>query len=160
MLGYVAHKEGGSFEFRHMFEGFKALYFKRLVMLGVFYTILIFAVVILVGIFAFVMFGGFEFFQEIEQAIDQAQVEVFYAYATAHILILLISIILFTPCTIAMWFAPIIIISSKKTALSAMLLSFTACLKNILPFILYYIGIYSFYTTHARFFGADPSSQR
>lgn len=65
MLGYVAYKEGGLFEFRHMFEGFKALYFKRLVMLSVFYTILTFAVVILVGIFAFVMFGGFEFFQEI-----------------------------------------------------------------------------------------------
>ncbi len=41
----------------------------------------------------------------------------------------------------AMWFAPIIIISSEKTALSAMLLSFTACLKNILPFILYYIVV-------------------
>jgi hypothetical protein len=48
MLGCVAHKEGGSFEFRHMFEGFKAPYFKRLAMLGVFYTILILTVVILI----------------------------------------------------------------------------------------------------------------
>ena len=83
------------------------------------------------------MFGGFKFFLEIEQVIGQAQVEDINAYTTALILISLISIILFTFFIMATWFAPTITISSEETALSAMLLSFNACLKNLLPFILY-----------------------
>lgn len=138
MLGCVVHKEGGSFEFQHMFAGFKEPYFKRLAMLGVFYTILTFAAVILVGVLAFVMLGGLEFFQEIKQA----QVEDFSAYATDFMLISLIAATLFTPCVMAIWFAPTIIISSEETALSAMLLSFNACLKNVLPFILYGIVVF------------------
>jgi hypothetical protein len=65
----------------------------------------------------------------------------------------------------ATWFAPTIIISIEETALSVMLLSFNACLKNLLPFnfvwhCCFYIVNYSCYTTYARLFGADPSSQR
>lgn len=138
MLGCVAHKEGGSFEFQHMFAGFKEPYFKRLAMLGVFYTVLTFAAIILLGVLAFVMLGGFEFFQVIEQA----QIEDVSAYATDIMLLTLIAATLFTPCVMAIWFAPTIIISSEETALSAMLLSFNACLKNILPFVLYGIVVF------------------
>jgi len=137
MLGCVAYKEGGSFEFQHMFAGFKEPYFKRLAILGVFYTIASFAVVILVGILAFVILGGFEFFQEIEHA----QIEDVSAYAVDILLLSLIAISLFMPCVMAIWFAPSIIISSEETALSAMKLSFNACLKNILPFTLYGIVV-------------------
>jgi len=138
MLGCIAHKEGGSFEFQHMFAGFKEPYFKRLAMLGVFYTIITFTVIILVGVLAFVMLGGFEFFQEIEQA----SIEDVSAYATDLMLLSLIAITLFTPCIMAIWFAPTIIISSEETPVSAMLLSFNACLKNILPFALYGIVVF------------------
>jgi hypothetical protein len=138
MLGCIAHKEGGSFEFQHMFAGFKEPYFKRLAMLGLFYTLLTFAAIILLGVLAFVMLGGFEFFQEIEQA----QIEDVSAYATDIMLLTLIGATLFTPCIMAIWFAPTIIISSEEMALSAMLLSFNACLKNILPFALYGIIVF------------------
>jgi len=99
----------------------------------VFYTILTFTAMILVAILAFVILGGFEFLQEIEQA----QVEDISAYATDIMLLTLIALTLFTPCVMAIWFAPTIIISSEETPLSAMLLSFNACLKNVLPFVLY-----------------------
>ncbi|GJM04747.1 MAG: hypothetical protein DHS20C09_07380 [marine bacterium B5-7] len=133
MLGCIAHREGGSFEFQYLFAGFKDAYLKRLAMLGVFYTIITFAVIVLIGVLAFVMLGGFEFFQEIEQA----QIEDVSAYATDIMLLSLIAVTLFTPCVMAIWFAPIIIISSDETTISAMLLSFNACLKNIFPFLLY-----------------------
>lgn len=159
MLGCIAHKEGGSFEFQHMFAGFKEPYFKRLAMLGLFYTLLTFAAIILLGVLAFVMLGGFEFFQEIEQA----QIEDVSAYATDIMLLTLIGATLFTPCIMAIWFAPTIIISSEEMALSAMLLSFNACLKKYFTVCLvryncFYLGNYSFYSTHARLFGVASSS--
>ncbi len=138
MLGCIAHKEGGSFEFQHMFAGFKAPYFKRLAMLGVFYTILTFVAIAMIGVLAFVMLGGFDFFQEIKQA----QIDDVSAYATDIMLLSLIAVTLFTPCIMAIWFAPTIIISSEETALSAMLLSFNACIKNILPLTLYGIVVF------------------
>ncbi len=138
MLGCLAHREGGSFEFQYMFAGFKEPHFKRLAMLGVLYTVITFAAIILVAVLAFVMLGGFEFFQEIEHA----QKEDVAAYATDIMLLSLITVTLFTPCVMAIWFAPIIIISSDETTVSAMLLSFNACLKNILPFLLYGIVVF------------------
>jgi hypothetical protein len=138
MLGCVAHKEGDSFEFQHLFAGFKEPYFKRLALLGVFYTIATFVAIILVGILAFVMLGGFEFFQEIQHA----QIEDMSDYATDILLITLIAITLFTPCIMAIWFAPSIIVTSEETAVSAMTMSFNACLKNVLPFTLYGIVVF------------------
>lgn len=138
MLGCATYHEGGEFEFQHIFAGFQETYLKRLVLLGVFYTVASFAVFILVGILAFVMMGGFEFFQEIQQA----QPEDIQSYMADMLLLVLIAVALFTPCIMAVWFAPAIIVSSDETVLSAMTMSFNACLKNILPFTLY--GIIAF----------------
>jgi hypothetical protein len=133
MLGCIAHKSGQSFEFQHIFAGFKQPYFNRLVLLGVFYTIATFIVIILAGILAFFMLGGLDFFQQIETA----QIEDISALLPNLILVALVSITLLTPCIMALWFAPVIIVDSEETTLTAMLMSFNACLKNILPFTLY-----------------------
>ncbi len=138
MLGCKAHKEGDLFEFQHIFSGFKEPYFKRLVLLGVIYTIVTLIAIILMAILAFVMLGGFDFFQQLEQA----QVEDVLTYTQEFMFLTLIAITLFTPCIMAIWFAPAIVISSEETTVSAMLMSFNACLKNILPFTLY--GIVAF----------------
>ena len=106
MLGCKAHHDGGSFEFQHLFAGFKEPYFKRLVMLGVFYTMATIVALILMMVFAFIMLGGFEFFQELEKA----QVEGISAYAQDFMLLSLMAILLFTPCIMAIWFAPAIVI--------------------------------------------------
>ena len=138
MLGCIAHKEGGSFEFQHIFAGFKEPYFKRLAILGAIYTGATIMAVILLAILAFVMLGGFEFFQQLEQA----QVEDISAYVPDFMLLTLIAMALFTPCIMAIWFAPAIVISSEETAVSALLMSFNACVKNTLPFTLF--GIVAF----------------
>lgn len=138
MLGCMAHKEGGSFEFQHIFAGFKEPYFKRLALLGVFYTVATLIALILLGILTFVLLGGFEFFQQIEHA----QAEDISALAPDFMLLTLIAISLFTPCIMVIWFAPAVVITSEETALSAMLMSFNACLKNILPFTLFGIIVF------------------
>lgn len=137
MLGCVAHKEGGSFEFQHLFAGFKEPYFKRLTLAGVFYTIASFVVIVLMCVLVFVIFGV-EFFQKI----GQGQIEDITQLAPDLLLLSLIAILLITPCIMAIWFAPVIIISSEESALSAMQMSFNACLKNIGPFTLYGLIIF------------------
>jgi hypothetical protein len=138
MLGCIAHKEGGSFEFQHIFAGFKEPYFKRLALVGVIYTAATLIAIILLAILAFVMLGGFEFFQQIEQA----QVEDVSAYTLDFMLLTLIAVTLFTPCIMAIWFAPAIVIHSEETAVQALIMSFNACLKNILPFTLFGIVVF------------------
>lgn len=136
MLGCIAHKEGGSFEFQHIFSGFKEPYFKRLALLGLFYMLVTLVVIVLMLILAFVMLGGLSFFQEI------AEIEDLSTYGQDLILLTLVAVTLFTPIIMAMWFAPVIIVSSNETPVSALLMSFNACLKNILPFTLF--GVIAF----------------
>lgn len=132
MLGCIAHKEGGSFEFQHLFAGFKDPYFKRLALAGVFYTIASFVVIVLLCVLVFVLFG-----LEVVQKIGQGQIEDITQLAPDLLLFSLIAITLITPCIMAIWFAPVIIITSEETALSAMQMSFNACFKNMGPFTLY-----------------------
>ena len=138
MLGCMAYKEGGSFEFQHMFAGFKGPYFNRLVLLGAIYFAATLVVIILMIILAFIMIGGFEFFQQLEEA----QAEDISAYTMDILLITLIGASLFLPLIMSIWFAPVIIVNRDESATSAMVMSFNACLKNILPLTLY--GIVAF----------------
>ena len=133
MLGCAAHQQGDSFEFQHIFAGFQEAYFKRLAMLGVIYLVATILVIILLVILVIVGFGGMEFLQQLEGG----QIEDVSSNTTEFMLLILISATLFLPLIMAMWFAPVIIIHSDESSLSAMMLSFNACLKNILPFTLY-----------------------
>ena len=137
MLGCMSHKEGGTFEFQHMFAGFKEPYFKRLALVGVFYFAASLVVIILMLILAFILIGGFEFFQQLEQG----QVEDFSQHTMKFVLITLIGVSLCLPLIMSIWFAPVIIVNRDESATSAMVMSFKACLKNILPLTLYGIVV-------------------
>lgn len=57
--------------------------------------------------------------------------------ASAMMLPLLIAMIFIMPILMAYWFAPVLVGLNNLTAVEAMKLSFMACLKNMLPFLLY-----------------------
>ena len=133
MLGCMAHQQGKSFEFQHIFSAFKEPYVIRLILLGGLYLLATFVVVILMLVLSFIMLGGFEIFHQFEHG----QVDDIGSYATDFILLLLIFVTLVTPVIMGMWFAPAIIVTSEESVTSAILMSFNACLKNILPFTLY-----------------------
>ena len=133
MLGCKAHHQGGSFELQHVFSGFKEPYFTRLVLVGVIYTVASLIALILFGIMAFVTLGGFELFHQLEQG----QMGDIAQHQQDFIVLTLVAVALFTPFLMAMWFAPVIIISSDISPMSALILSFKACLTNIIPFTVY-----------------------
>jgi uncharacterized membrane protein len=55
---------------------------------------------------------------------------------------LLLALALMVPVMMAMWFAPPLILFNNMTAVDAMKLSFSACLRNIVPFLIY--GVIAF----------------
>ena len=138
MLGCKAHYSGDSFEFQHVFAGFKEPYFVRLIILGAIYTAATIVMLILFMILVFITLGGMEVFHQLEQG----QLSDITQYQQSFILLTLVGAVFFLPFIMAMWFAPVIIISSDETPISAMVMSFKACLANILPFTLYGIVVF------------------
>jgi uncharacterized membrane protein len=57
--------------------------------------------------------------------------------ASAMMLPILIAMLFVMPILMAYWFAPVLVGLNNLTAVEAMKLSFMACLKNMLPFLLY-----------------------
>ena len=60
---------------------------------------------------------------------------------TAILIMILVGLIFFIPLSMVMWLAPILVLFHEMSALSAMKLSFKACVRNILPFLVYTIVI-------------------
>jgi uncharacterized membrane protein len=140
MLGCRALQRGEPFEVAHLFAGFQNNT-AQLVMLGLFTLIawlLIFAVV--AGLL-FVLGGG-----AIISAIVGGSVAGAVAGAAIMLMLLglLVMMLLFIPVAMAVWFAPCLIVFHNLQAIDAMKLSFDACLKNMIPFLVYGLVMFIF----------------
>jgi|APFre7841882724_1041349.scaffolds.fasta_scaffold01765_7 uncharacterized membrane protein len=130
LLGCKALDEGGTLTFGHLFEGFRLPQAGRLVMVGV--VSLAAAVVMLVSIFLVVgagfgvsMLGG-----------TPGMGGLGLTTALAILIALAVSI----PVYMALWFAPALVTLHDFGTADALKASFTACLKNMLPFLVYGIA--------------------
>ena len=134
-LGCRAIDDGSGLQFNHLFEGFKTR-FGTLVAVGALYLagfVAILVVVMMVtgaGVFALFMAGG-----------GQPDVQSTGA-ALGILLAMLIVVALSLPLVMAVWFAPALVVFHDLGAVEAMKQSFTGCLRNVLPFLVY--GIIGF----------------
>lgn len=133
MLGAHEQRQGGSFELRHLFAGFSSNP-GSLILVGVLYLvgmIGVFAVAgAIVGGAAFAMAGGIQGgATDGETAAMMLQGPVLLAFLVAMALLL--------PLMMAYWFAPALVALENVRPLTALSLSFRACLKNIIPFFIY-----------------------
>jgi hypothetical protein len=130
MLGCHALTHNEPLEVAHLFAGFREKA-GPLIMVAVLYLV---GAVVIVGVvsvgFGFsmlgVMFGGGA------KGINVA----------AILLMLLVMMALFIPLLMAIWFAPALVVFHDLQPLEAMKQSFSGCLKNIVPFLVY--GIIGF----------------
>ena len=130
MLGCHALTHNEPLEVAHLFAGFREKA-GPLIMVAVLYLVGAVAIVGLVSVgFGFsmlgVMFGGGA------KGINVA----------AILLMLLVMMALFIPLLMAIWFAPALVVFHDLQPLEAMKQSFSGCLKNIVPFLVY--GIIGF----------------
>jgi uncharacterized membrane protein len=123
MLGARAVHQGEGLEVGHLFAGFRERT-GPLVVVGVIYLIatvvIVLAMVMLMGVsFVGMMTGSAE------------------AFGAGLLLGVLVAVALSVPLMMAYWFAPALVALNGFSAVDAMKTSFSACLKNILPFLIY-----------------------
>ena len=127
MLGCQALQSGEELEINHLFAGFKQNTSQLITVGGIYLT----GIIIVAGVM-FIIGGSALLISSSKPAtsIDPAAAE--------SILVgVLIGIGLLIPLIMAYWFAPVLVLFHGTSAVDAMKLSFSACLKNIGAFTVY-----------------------
>ena len=129
MLGCRALDEGGKLEIEHLFAGFSNRA-GDLVVLGV--LTLVGWIVAFVP--AFLIVGGGTFMSMIMSGGPGFHLG---AMGLTFLLGMLVAMALALPLYMALWFAPALIVLNGLKPVDAMKASFSGCLKNIVPFLVY-----------------------
>ncbi|GGK69881.1 BPSS1780 family membrane protein [Amphritea balenae] len=127
MLGCREQEEGGDFRIGHLFSGFSNNV-GQLILVGVLYLVGSIVIVVAIGMFAggtMFMLGGGD-----PSAMGPEMM-------SALMIPILIAMLFFIPLLMAYWFAPVLVALNDMSAIAAMKMSFSACLKNMLPFLVY-----------------------
>lgn len=127
LLGCKSLAEGGEFGIDSLFAGFKQNA-GNLIMVAVFYLIGVIAITVLV----FLIGGG--------AAVTGGMMGRGPGVGVAlggFFLAMLVMLALLVPLAMAVWFAPALVVFRNVAPLAAMKASFFACLKNIVPFLVY-----------------------
>lgn len=128
MIGCKAQEEGGELQIGHLFAGFRE-HFGPLAVVGLLYLGASLAIALVVGLATgagmWALLGG---------GADPASIA---GAGLTVVLAVLIMLALMLPVMMAMWFAPPLVVFHEQAAVEAMKNSFVACLKNIVPFLVY-----------------------
>lgn len=131
MLGAHEQHNGGTFTIGHLFAGFSNK-LGPLLLVGVLYMVGLLAIMLVVG----AGMGGI-FFAAAGLSGGGAPSPEAVAFNPMLWIFMLLGLALMIPLLMAYWFAPALVMIDDVSAVSAMGMSFRACLKNILPFLLY-----------------------
>jgi len=131
MLGARAQDQGGGFDIESLFAGFSQRT-GPLFAVGVVYM----AGFIVIGLVMLMAVGGFMAFL-VSMESPEAQMTRELVASPAPWLAVLLVVILLAGLMMAYWFAPALVVLDGVSPLRAMGLSFRACLRNLVPFVLY-----------------------
>lgn len=135
MLGCRALEGGGTLEIQHLFAGFKQQA-ASLVTIGGVYLV---GTVIVMGI-VLVTAGGSMLPTVLSKGAG-ADIETLRAALRSLALALAVGAAAYLPLMMMIWFAPALVVFEGVAPVNAMKLSFYACLKNTLPFLVYGLAI-------------------
>jgi len=143
MLGVYEQDHGSRFRINHVFAGF-GNHFGQLAVLGVLYLggvlLTLIPVFLLAGLPVILAIAGLEEQSVVGQdpeVLNQAMEALVSGQMPRVLLSGLMAVLLSVPLMMAYWFAPALIAINGVRAWPAMKLSFRACLKNVLPFLVY-----------------------
>ncbi|HEX7219873.1 MAG TPA: BPSS1780 family membrane protein [Burkholderiales bacterium] len=126
MIGCKALDTGGELELGHLFAGFKERT-SKLVGVGALYLAAVVVVMLVVGLMMGVGFG----------AMMGGDPQAMAAMGVTMLLAMLVMFALLLPAVMAIWLAAPLVVFHEHGAVEAMKGSFSGCLKNILPFLVY-----------------------
>lgn len=130
LLGCAALERGESLEIGHLFAGFKSNT-GSLISLGACYLAAIILWAIIVGVLVFSGAGGLEIFTDPESINPNA------IFSSGALVGVLISLLLIIPIMMMFWFAPALISLGGVPLIESLKMSFSGCLKNILPMFIF-----------------------
>jgi hypothetical protein len=131
MMGCRALEKGEELEIAHFFAGFRNNTL-NLITLGGFYLI---GNVAIAGLMYSI--GGEAIKQIVAGQAQNIDPEILMQALGPAMAALLFGMALSVPLTMAMWFSPLLVVFGNEKPLAALRYSFQACLKNMLPFLVY-----------------------
>lgn len=129
-LGCQAQRRGETLEVSHLFAGFSTN-FNQLLIVGLIYTGATIVVTVVILAVAFLGLGGMGAFTQQGQPPDAGKIGLMIVVVSVP------ALVLFIPLAMSIWFAPALVVIDGVPAFDAMRLSLRACMKNILPIIVY-----------------------
>jgi uncharacterized membrane protein len=136
MMGAQAQRAGRPLEVGDLFAGFKEKT-GSLITVGVLYAVAWLAVMIFAGILFFAILGASGAIGAIVKGNTAALVGMVGGATLGVILIGLLVIAAFIPIAMGFWFASVLVALQDVSPTDAIKMSFSACLKNIVPFLIY-----------------------
>lgn len=131
MIGCKALDTGKELELGHLFAGFKERT-GTLVAVGALYLAAVIVVMLVVGLMMGVGFG----------AMMGSDPEAMASMGMTMVLAMLVMFALILPAVMAIWLAAPLVVFHEHGAVEAMKGSFSGCLKNILPFLVYSVVMF------------------
>ncbi len=128
MLGCKAQDEGERIEVSHLFAGWQKNV-GSLILLGLLFMLFYLGIMAAAMGSLFMQLMGFD-----SGGIEEMMSE---DILTSFVLPFLIGMLFIIPLTMAVWFAPALIVINDVPVFRAMGLSFMGCLKNFFPFLIY-----------------------
>ena len=132
MLGCAAIERGETFMISHLFDGFRLPQSGRLITLGAVNIGITLGAFMLIAILFSIFIGGGSNIsdpQELQAAI--------MADESFGLILLLLLMAVLLPVMMAFWFAPLLIAIDNRQVVEALKFSFSACLRNALPLLVY-----------------------
>jgi hypothetical protein len=124
-------ERGGEIEIAHLFRGF-AENATQLVTVGGVYLV---GNVLVTGVA--LTLGGAELQEVMKAAAEGGSAALDPAVTNKAAFAVMVSLALFVPLAMALWFAPALVVLDRMAAGRALVLSIQACLANMLPFLVY-----------------------
>ncbi|HVY08320.1 MAG TPA: BPSS1780 family membrane protein [Burkholderiales bacterium] len=131
MIGARAVEKGEELEIAHFFAGFRTNTIS-LVSLGAFYLL---GNVVIAGLMYAI--GGDAIQKIVAGQSQNMDPEVLMQALGPALLALLVAMALSIPLTMALWFAPLLVVFRNQKPATALRDSFKGCLRNMLPFLVY-----------------------
>lgn len=134
MAGCKTLDTGGELELGHLFAGFRSRT-GVLLTVGAVYLAAYVAILLLVAVSTGV---------PVSAMLGEGDPQVMLELGMKLVLAWLIVLALLLPAIMAIWLAPALVLFHEHGAAEAMRGSFTGCLKNVLPFLLYSVILFAF----------------
>ena len=136
MLGCQAQHEGRPFEIGDLFAGFKEKV-GPLILVGVLFIAAMLVLLVIAAVLFGVFLGSTGVLTGLMSGDSDAYGKLMAGSIAALVLIGLVILALYVPIAMAFWFAPSLVALQDVAPVAALRISFFACLKNFLPFLLY-----------------------